>query len=162
ARWRVQRQGSSQTKDLRIGIALQAQLRFRSRRAGHRVVAEFVNSWPRRRAIYKWRARCGAGAKNHGDVVIVDGQRRYRRAIAPYRIVDAPPGWISLRNEITVVRDHVARNFFYSRFHYLVRQIRQRLLRWTIALRVLYKWNHAAGEICVAPPNEHKVALQVT
>src|SRR5437879_6759141 len=138
-------------KSLRIGIALEAQLWFGSGCGGPRVIADFVDSRPRRCAVYERRVNRRARMKNDGDKIIVDRQRRYSRAITPHRVVDAPAWWVSLRSEVAVVRNNIAGNFLHARRHQLIRQISQRFLRRAVALGVFHKRNHAAGWIGVPP-----------
>ena len=134
-----------------IGIALQAQHRLGSRRCCRRVIAQSVDSRPGCCAYTRGRAGRNARMQNDGDVIVIDGQRRNSRAVTPYRVVDRPAGWISLRSEIAVVRYDIAGDFLHSRRDHLIGQIGQRFFRRAVALGVVHKREYAAGEICVAP-----------
>ena len=53
-------------------------------------------------------ARRGARRDANHDLVVMDGERGDRRAVAPNRVIDAPGLGIRLRQKACVVADHVA------------------------------------------------------
>jgi len=97
---------------------------------------------------------------HHSKRVVVDGDRRNRRARSPQNVVHRPTFGKSLVGQVGIVGDDVPFDFLHAVRHHLIGQIRQRFFRRPFALHGLLEGKLPVREIRIAAPHQHQIAAQ--
>src|SRR5262249_45206769 len=112
------------------------------------VQAIVVGKW--RHADKRFLAWAIRGKDIYEDDVVVDRERRNRRAIGPHEVILTPAFAIAFKRKVRIIRDDVAVHVLHALLHQGVGEHFQRLDRMIVPLRAKVVRQFASGKIGIA------------